>query len=140
VREVTGVIGRFANSFDLKDWSGLEGVLSEEIAVDYELRGQQGTLTRAEFVHQRRAALDALETHHLLGNLEVDIEGDTAVCVASGVIYRRKGEDVFDSHVIYHFRLRRTDGVWRISALAQRVLWNEGNPVIHSGTDSTPGS
>lgn len=128
-----GVLGRFASSLDRKDWAGLEDLLSEEIAVDYELRGQQGTLSRAEYVHQRRDTLSGLETHHLLGNYEIDIDGEAAVCSASAVIFRRKDADVFHSHVLYHFRLRRHDDVWRISAIAQRVLFNEGDPSIHSG-------
>jgi hypothetical protein len=131
---VESAIARFANCFDTKDWAGLEALLTEEVALDYSaLRGEVGTATRAAYVARRRAALDALATHHLLGNLEIQSVGDTATCRASGMIWRRDGERRFDSHVLYEFRLVRGPGGWRIAAIKQGVLFSEGDPSVHSG-------
>jgi SnoaL-like domain len=134
---VEATIARFANCFDLKDWAGLEAILEEKVALDYSaLRGEVGTVTRTAYVEKRRIALDPLATHHLLGNLEIRCEGEKATCRASGVIYRRSGDRFFDSHVVYDFGLLRRDGKWRIAAIKQAVLWNDGDPALHAGASS----
>ena len=131
---VEHAVARFANCFDRKDWAGLEALLTEEVSLDYSaLRGEVGTVSRAAYVDRRRTALEALATHHLLGNLEVVTDGDTASCRASGMIYRRHGDRFFDSHVIYEFRFVRSAGAWRIAAIRQAVLFSEGDPAIHAG-------
>ena len=132
--DIPSTIGAFATSFDLKDWPGLEAVLADEIEVDYsDLRGEKGRVARSAYIAKRRAALELLETHHLLANLELEAGPDSASCRASGVIYRRKAGEFFHSHVVYLFGLRRDASGWRIHSITQRVLWNEGNPALHSG-------
>jgi hypothetical protein len=134
---VERTIASFANCFDRKDWAGLEALLAEEVELDYAaLRGEVGTVSRAAYVARRKSALDALATHHLLGNLEIAVAGDAASCRASGMIWRRHGERSFDSHVLYAFRLVRRDGAWRIAAIRQEVLWSDGDPALHSGASA----
>ena len=131
---VERTIASFANCFDRKDWAGLEALLTEEVELDYAaLRGEVGIVPRAAYVARRESALAALATHHLLGNLEVEVAGDAASCRASGMIWRRQGERTFDSHVLYDFRLVRNGGAWRIAAIRQAVLWSDGDPALHAG-------
>ena len=131
---VEWTIASFANCFDRKDWAALEALLAEEVELDYSaLRGEVGTVSRAAYVARRKSALHALATHHLLGNLEVVVDGDAASCRASGMIWRRDGARSFDSHVLYEFRLVRSDEAWRIAAIRQAVLWSDGDPELHSG-------
>lgn len=134
---VERTIASFANCFDRKDWAGLEALLAEEVELDYAaLRGEVGTVSRAAYVARRKSALDALATHHLLGNLEIAVAGDTASCRASGMIWRRQGERSFDSHVLYEFRLVRSGGAWRIAAIRQGILWSDGDPALHAGASA----
>ena len=131
---IATIIGRFGTSFDLKDWPALEELLAEQVALDYaDLRGQVETVARSLFVEQRRRALAPLTTQHLLANLEIEVDGDTASCRAAGVIHRRLGDRFFDSHVVYEFGLALQAGRFRIASIAQRVLWSEGDPSIHPG-------
>lgn len=133
--EIARIISRFANSFDLKDWQALEDLLTERLEVDYsDLRGERTTLSRRDYVAKRRNALESLDTHHLLSNAEIELSGDSATCRISGLIQRRRGERFFHSHVVYLFRLERRAHSWRISAITQKVLWNEGDSNIHTGT------
>lgn len=139
MNDIASTLGRFANCFDLKDWPGLEALLSEQVDVDYsDLRGERSTISRADYVAQRRHALASLDTQHLLANAEIEVAGDVARCRVSGWILRRQGERRFDSHVIYLFRLGRTREGWRITAITQKVLWNEGDPGIHAGAKAAP--
>jgi hypothetical protein len=134
LEEVARTINRFANSFDLKDWRSLEEILSEKLDVDYsDLRGERARISRRDYVAQRRASLESLDTHHLIANPEIAVAGDFATCRASGLILRRRGDRTFHSHVIYHFGLQRVSGSWRICSITQKVLWNEGDASIHAG-------
>jgi hypothetical protein len=134
MNEIAAVISRFANSFDLKDWDALRSILADQVDVDYsDLRGTRETLAREEYVALREAALQDIDTHHMLSNTEISIGHDSAHCIASGVIFRRKDEEHFDSHVIYRFGLTKSVSSWRISSIKQSVLWNEGNSDIHAG-------
>ena len=132
--EINNTLSRFANSFDLKDWKTLKSVLAENVNVDYaDLRGKMETLSRDQYVAQREAALQELNTHHILSNIDIEMKNGGAIVAASAMIYRSLGEEYFDSHVIYGFKLEMINSSWRITSIKQTVLWNEGNSKIHTG-------
>ena len=134
--KIQEMIARFANSFDLKDWNGLESCLTDAIYTDYsDLRGTPPEKVKAStYVAARRESLDPLKLHHLVSNYEIDlINTDTATCRASMTIWRKSEEEEFSSHCVYIFQLIREGPDWRISGITQKVLWNEGMPSIHKG-------
>ena len=132
--EINNTLSRFANSFDLKDWTALKGVLAENVTVDYaDLRGNAETLSRDQYVAQREASLQELNTHHILGNIDIEMKNGGAIVAASAMIYRSLGEEYFNSHVVYGFNLEMINSSWRITSIKQTVLWNEGNSKIHTG-------
>ncbi|MBC7876660.1 MAG: nuclear transport factor 2 family protein [Anaerolineales bacterium] len=130
------LVARFANSFDLKDWSGLESCFTESIDTDYsDLRGTPPeTVTAKDYVKSRREALDHLKLHHLVSNYEIDFaDSNTANCRASMVVWRKSNEEEFTSHCVYIFQLIKQDADWKISGITQKVLWNDGTSSIHKG-------
>jgi hypothetical protein len=129
------VIARFANSFDLKDWSGLQACLTESLYTDYsDLRGTPPqNITASEYVRQRRESLDNLKLHHLVSNYEIDFaDSQTASCRASMIVWRKSDKEEFTSHCVYMFQLTRQNSTWQINGITQKVLWNEGTSSIHS--------
>jgi hypothetical protein len=137
VEKIEQVIARFANSFDLKDWNGLQSCFTETIYTDYSdlRRTPPETVTAKEYVKLRRAALDHLKLHHLVGNLEINfLDPSTATCRASMVIWRKSEAEDFITHCVYVFQLLNANEIWRISEITQKVLWSEGTPAIHKGT------
>ncbi len=129
------LIARFANSFDSKDWETLKGCLADRVYTDYtDLRGTPPeTVSREAYVASRQESLKSLTTHHLSGNYEIQhADAQQATCRASMVIWRKSGEAQFTTHCIYIFQLKRLHSGWRIAGITQKVLWNEGNPAIHS--------
>ena len=137
VFKIQQLIARFATSFDLKDWDGLQACLTESLFTDYsDLRGTPPqSVSAAEYVRQRRESLDHLKLHHLVSNYEVDlVDSTTAACRASMVVWRKSDEDEFTSHCIYTFQLTKPESGWKISGITQKVLWNEGTSSIHTGT------
>jgi SnoaL-like domain len=133
--EVANALNRFMNCFDLKDWRQMADLLENRLQIDYsDLRGGSPSEVSAdEYLRTRSDALQALSTHHQLTNLDISVSGDSASAAASCMIHRRRGEKFFNSHAFYRFRLRVSGGVWRISAISQHILWNEGDRTIHAG-------
>lgn len=132
------VIARFATSFDVKDWSGLEACFTESLYTDYsDLRGTPPqTVAAADYVATRREALDHLKLHHLVSNYEVDFtDSNSAACRASMVVWRKSDQEAFTSHCVYTFQLMKQDENWKISGITQKVLWNEGTSSIHKGAN-----
>jgi 3-phenylpropionate/cinnamic acid dioxygenase small subunit len=129
------VLAHFANSFDRKDWSGLESCFTESLYTDYsDLRGTAPeTIKASEYVAARREALDHLKLHHLVSNYEITFLGaEQATCRASIMVWRKSDEEEFTSHCVYEFQLTKRNADWKISGITQGVLWNEGQAAIHS--------
>lgn len=133
IQELTA---KFANSFDLKDWDGLQSCFTESVYTDYsDLRGAPPqTVSAADYVQSRRESLDHLKLHHLVSNYEIDFP-DTggATCRASMIVWRKSEMEEFTSHCVYNFQLIQQSGEWKISGITQKVLWNDGKASIHSG-------
>jgi|SRR5581483_7059167 len=136
ILEIQKEIARFATSFDVKDWDGLQACFTESLFTDYsDLRGTPPqTITAAEYVRQRRESLDHLKLHHLVGNYEVGFtDSNSATCRASMVVWRKSDKEEFTSHCVYVFQLTKPDSDWKITGITQKVLWNEGTSSIHQG-------
>ncbi len=132
--EIRNLIFKFANSFDLKEWEVLKSVFLDSIICDYtSLRQTLETLTPQEYVNKRIESLNKLKTQHIFSNLEISLAGEQATCRCSAIIFRRFERDYFNTHAIYEFTLYYLNKVWLIGKIKQQVLWNEGNPAIHSG-------
>lgn len=134
--KIQEVIARFANSFDIKDWSGLESCFTESLYADYsDLRGTAPEMIKAsDYVANRREALDHLKLHHLVSNYEINLfSTERATCRASMIVWRKSDVEEFTSHCVYEFQLTKQEADWRISGITQKVLWNDGTPSIHAG-------
>lgn len=130
------LIAKFANSFDLKDWNGLQSCFTESIYTDYsDLRGTPPqTVSAADYIKSRREALDHLKLHHLVSNYEIVFsDAGGATCRASMIVWRKSETEEFTSHCFYIFQLVQQNGEWRISGITQKVFWNDGRASIHSG-------
>lgn len=137
INKIQQLIARFANSFDLKDWDGLQACFTESIFTDYsDLRGTPPeTIAASEYVRLRRESLDALKLHHLVGNFEIDfIDGNSATCRASMMVWRNNDVEVSASHCFYAFQLKRlATGDWKISGITQKIFWNNGSSSAQKG-------
>ena len=143
------VFGQFQGNDDLRS----EGVIAYELGYrarpvdsffwdvaayfnDYsDLRGTAPeTLSRERFVELRRAALQDLSTHHLSGNIEIQVDGAHGEVKVSMVIYRRsQGNEVLNTHCLYIFEVEKSHGQWTICSIVQKVYWSDGKTAIHPG-------
>jgi hypothetical protein len=133
---ILNLLGRFVNSFDVKQWDQLKGCLTENVSTDYsDFRGTPPeTITAERFVELREKALAPLKTHHLAGNHEISAEGNRGEARVSMVIFRRDDSGkVFNTHCLYLFGLEKQGGAWKIKSIVQKVFWSDGDPHLHSG-------
>jgi hypothetical protein len=133
---VLNLLGRYANSFDLKRWDILQSCLADELYTDYSaLRGTPPeTMKASRFVELRKKALDPLKTHHQGFNPEVEITGDTGTARLSMAILRKNDDGtIFNTHCLYELGVTRAGGQWKISSLVQKVFWSDGDSKIHQG-------
>jgi uncharacterized protein YxjI len=134
--KIQEVIARFANSFDIKDWQGLEACFTQSLFTDYsDLRGTPPmSVSASEYAASRRESLNHLKLHHLVSNYEIDLtDSNTATCRASMIVWRKSEKEEFTSHCFYIFQLTKLDSDWKISSITQKILWNEGTASIHPG-------
>ena len=135
--EIQELINHFANCFDLKDWKGLEDCFTKVIYSDYsDLRGTAPeSLDSKAYVALRKAALDHLQTHHLVGNHEIELKENTGTCRASMIISRKNSETLesFATHCFYIFNPQKIEALWKISGITQKLFWNDGSAAIHKG-------
>jgi hypothetical protein len=133
---ILSLLGKLANSFDLKSWEDLKTCLAGSIYTDYSaLHGTPPTTLSAEdFVTLRRQALGSLHTHHLMANPEIQVDGGTGTVRVSMLIRRNDSSaKSFTTHCLYELGVEKQAGNWKIRAIKQNVLWNEGDPLIHKG-------
>lgn len=134
--DIQALMARFANSFDLKDWDGLQSCIADPLFTDYsDLRGTAPeTIRSSEYVSSRRGSLKALKTHHLSGNYEIEYADMlNAGCRASMLIWRKTDDEEFTTHCVYELRVVKVKLDWKISSITQKILWNAGNASIHTG-------
>lgn len=134
--KIQELIAHFANSFDVKDWDGLQSCFTETFYSDYsDLRGTPPEkISVKEYVRLRRESLEPLKIQHLVSNYEIQfIDSATATCRASMVVWRKTDKEDFITHCIYTFQLVAQNTDWKISGITQKVLWNEGTSSIYKG-------
>jgi len=132
ILKIQQVIARFATSFDVKDWDGMQACFTEELFTDYsDLRGTPPqTISAADYVAARSKAQQNLKMHHLVSNYEIDFsDPNTASCRASMMVWRKSETEDYTSHCVYTFQLKKLDDDWKISSIKQKVLWNDGTEI-----------
>lgn len=124
---------------DAQDWDGLTALFAEEVAVDYTSLngGEPATMPATELVGGWRQLLEPLAaTQHLMGNLSVAVQDESATCAANVTATHVRPNPTGGPHWTvggrYDIGLRRATGSedWRIAALTLTVRWTSGNQAI----------
>jgi 3-phenylpropionate/cinnamic acid dioxygenase small subunit len=131
-QEITELFVRYTTALDTKDWALLESCFTEAPAFVHpggQLRGFEEILARTS------AALDPLDaTQHLLGNITVEVSGDTAhsTCYfqAQHVRAGTPGGELYIIAGRYADSLQRTPEGWRIAERVQTYMWRDGNRAV----------
>ncbi|GAB6902008.1 nuclear transport factor 2 family protein [Kineosporia succinea] len=130
--DVTEVLYRVARAMDTRDWDLFARSFTADAQGDY---GSSSADGRAEILAMARAFLEALDvTQHLLGNVEVSVEGDTATTRATFIAQHVRDAAEGDGQLLmggtYVDTFRRSQDGWQITHRRIRGLWSNGNPAV----------
>lgn len=123
---------RYTFALDAKDWALLASCFGPDPVFVHpggRLEGFEAILGRTS------AALDPLDaTQHLLGNIDVAIDGATGRATtyfhAQHVRAGTPGGDLYVIAGRYEDAVVRTDAGWRIRERVQSYLWRSGNRAV----------
>jgi 3-phenylpropionate/cinnamic acid dioxygenase small subunit len=124
---------------DARDWDGLLALFADDVAVDYTSLngGEPATMPAADLIGGWRKQLEPLAaTQHLMGNLSVTVQHDSATCAANVTATHVRTNSSGGPHWTvggrYDLELSRSPGSedWRIAALTLTVRWASGNQAI----------
>jgi hypothetical protein len=131
---VRGTVTRLLHAIDGRRWDAIPSLLAGEVTTDYtslfggEVQRQPGA-TLADAWRTLLAPLQA--TQHLLGPLDVEVQGATATaeCHVRGyhVAPRAKSGPEWMIAGHYVFALTSADGAWRIAGITLQTYYQTGN-------------
>ncbi len=135
-RDIVAAATRYCRALDTRDWDLLGDVFVADATADLPAPAQfAGIDAITERVRTALGLLD--ESQHLVGNHEVDVDGDDAThrCYLQAQHVRRSAADGPNFIVAgrYDDRLVRTGAGWRIAHRALTVMWTDGNPSVARG-------
>ncbi|WP_430784110.1 nuclear transport factor 2 family protein [Actinoplanes sp. G11-F43] len=119
---------------DTRDWELLVAGYDPDAHGDYTSASADG---RDAIVESARGFLTPLDaTQHLLGNVEVDLDGDTATTHATFIAQHVRDGARFLMGGNYDDTLRRTPTGWQIVNRRIRGIWSDGDPSVLTVTVS----
>lgn len=129
-RDILQVALRYCRALDTKDWGLLDEVFLADATANL---AAPEPLVGIEAIRGRiRTALEHLdESQHLVGNHEIEVDGDTAThrCYLQAQHVRRAAV-AGPNYIVagrYEDRLVRNDAGWRIAHRTLTVMWTDGN-------------
>jgi len=132
-QEITETCYRYGIALDSRDWAGLARCFTPDARAYY--TGLPPAESYRAIEDTCRATLTPLTgSQHLIGNVTVTLEGDSANCIcylqAQHVKTGTPGGDNFIIAGRYRDRFVRTDEGWRIQERHLDIVWTAGNPAV----------
>ena len=132
-RDITRLCYRYGSAIDDRDWAALRTCFTEDAVTEYEGLGEFAGYDAIEKACQ--GAVNPLDrSQHVIGNVVVEVEGDTATaqCYLHAQ-HAKAGTPGGDLYVIagrYTDSLVRTPDGLRFTRRRLETWWTEGNPAI----------
>lgn len=139
---ITDTVTRFGWCLDRRDWDGLKSLFTDVVRTDYTAlwggEPQEASVDELLATDRQgswRRTMDGLDaTQHLITNILVTVDGDTATATANVVGVHRlpnpHGGPLWTVGGTYEFALTRTADGWRIRAITQGITWVDGNQQV----------
>jgi len=132
--EITDLITKLFVSTDEKRWDDVSSCFAKKVLYDSSSStGRKATRTTPKrIVEQWDAGLEGLKaSHHQIGNLLVNVEGDEAGAFCYGTATHffpnPSGKNVHTFVGTYDFHLSREGGIWAIDAFRFNLKYQDGN-------------
>ncbi len=135
---VSDTLIAFARAIDTRDWEGYADLFTEDGVLELPFRepdgspaGHAGRHGMADYVRAGLGVYTA--THHLSGNHQITLHGDTATTVSYCQCIHRLDNDpgnVWELGGWYTCALRRgAEDTWRFTRVHLDAVWQHGSPL-----------
>jgi hypothetical protein len=128
------VLARLLHAIEALHWPGVRDCLADRVETDYTelFGGAVQQVSGDELVASWQALVPGFDaSQHITGPVLAEPASGDLLLSAHVRAYHRlaeaEGGEVWAVHGHYQARLCRVDGDWRISALALRMFYEEGN-------------
>lgn len=132
--EISDLICNYARSVDTRDWPLFRSCFADEIEADFSSLGDMGFFRGSadEWVELARGLIENLDaTQHLMGNIQVEIDGDRAIARCYVQAQHVRAEDLGGNLYIiaghYRHEMIRTAQGWRSQRYSLTKQWTSGN-------------
>lgn len=130
--DIAAVLYRVARAMDSRDWGLLESSYTADAVGDYTTSQEDGAAAILAAAERFLTPFDA--TQHLLGNVEITIDGDVATThatfIAQHVREQAEGSGRFVLGGDYDDTLVRTPYGWKIARRSIRGIWGDGDASV----------
>jgi hypothetical protein len=125
--EIGDLLTEYTRAIDSGEWDRLDNVFVPQARIDYTASG--GII--GDFA-EVKAWLARMLPHfarrqHVIGQIEVTLDGDTAIVVAyflNPMVMQKDGaERLWEFGGLYHHQLIRTEHGWRSRELVEEIIW-----------------
>ncbi|MEM1181416.1 MAG: nuclear transport factor 2 family protein [Acidobacteriota bacterium] len=115
---VANTVARYFAAVDGREWEELERLMTSPFFVDYSSfgGGEPAHLEPAAILAAWRQLLPGFDqTHHLIGNLDIRVDGPQASVLCKGTASHHLDGQVWTVIGSYDLQLRLDDGAWRVA-------------------------
>ena len=137
--DIAEVLARYCDALDGRRWELLDTVFAADARCDY---GSVGTPTGLSAITDAvRGTIGDLDaTQHLIGNVQVRVQGDTATARCYLFSQHVRGAACYTIGGAYDDELTRTPDGWRITFRRLTRMWSAGDRdvVLRRGERVTP--
>ena len=117
-RDISHAVTRFFAAVDDRDWNTVAASMTDSVLLDYESfgGGPPKDLAPAAIVDAWRGILPGFDhTHHQLGNLDIEVDGDAATVRVYGTATHSIDDAVWTVIGRYDMGLVREDARWKLA-------------------------
>jgi 3-phenylpropionate/cinnamic acid dioxygenase small subunit len=131
-QQIQDVLVRYAEGIDRRDFEAVASCFMTDARACYGGRNVgPGVETIVEFL--RHGVGSSLSSTHLVGNLQIEVDGDRATSVSATIAVHvvegaTDGTRVLIRGLRYHDRLKRGEAGWRIAERVHEQRWTAESP------------
>lgn len=127
---ITEVVNAIATLADLRQWSKLRQLLTEEVTVDYTslFAGEIQNIASNQLISQWQSVLPGFDaTQHTITNHHIIINANKATAIAYVRATHKLDNELWIVGGYYIDELIKTDTAWKIKAIKYNAMYEEGD-------------
>ena len=130
---ITDVVNNVGTLADLRQWSQLQQLFTEQVTVDYTslFPGEVQNISSEQLMTQWQSTLPGFDaTQHMITNHQITVNGDEATVIAYVRATHKLGDEMWVVGGCYVDELVRSDDGWKVKSIQYNALYESGNRAL----------